>query len=1054
MATRRLELLQLNCQRSYGVMCDLGQSMRREGIGVAILQEPYVRDGLVSGLPDGMTVCAVQGAHPKAAVVLDLPGVDIMVMEQCTTECGVCVWVRGGFGELCIVSVYFRYGDDIDPYVDYLDLVWANVRGKRTVVGVDANAVSPMWYSKGIVRGSPSFTRGLVFEEWLIGNGASILNEQSDWFTFSGPMGSSDIDVTFCNRAGDVLNWGWRVDPSFGVSDHNAIRITMKVEGLQAFESQRGWSLAGADWEAFEVHLAGEVAVLGLEEWGQLSTAERVGAVYAWLEAAASSVLARRRRGTTARRVKWWTELLARLKRVVRVRRKAYQRSRREVVGPASAPVVAYAERIARTARLKREYDQGVLEYKRAMREAKLGHWKDFVAAKGNEDPWGEVYRICRGKGKKMVIGCLNSGGRLTSTWDESVAVLLSEFFPVGRGPAFPAPEFLRPVDLTSEELDLAMRRVRPRKGASIDGVVGEMVRALWRVAPQHMLLLYHRCLQEGVFPVKWKEARLLVLLKSPDKSRTDPRSYRPICLLSALGKVLEAILVARLGDTYGDFAPCQHGFVRGRSVETAWLSVKDAVASSDAAYVLGVFVDFRGAFDNLEWRCVLGRIAELQSGEAATWWNYFAERRVCVEGEAGCVWREVTRGCPQGSLCGPYIWNLMMDSLLRDLLGKAVKCVAYADDLLLLVEGSSRVGIERDATVALETVAGWGDSVGVSLAREKTNIMLLKGRLSRTRHPSVRLRGGVITYSEKVKYLGITVTERMGFREHLAGISEGISRNLGGLRRVMRKEWGLGRGALRVLYGGLFMPAALFGSMVWESLCRLETGRVVLLRAQRRVLYACLPVCRTVSTEAMIVLMGVLPWDLEVSCRNLLYKATHGIALVEGDLVRADELRGLGVEARKRIVRERAWDRWQERWTNSLKGRVTWEFVPQVRSVRDASWLRLTMESCFVLTGHGSMNARLLRLGLADSDRCSCGELEDWRHILCDCPLYAEGRDLAGWGILGEDGAMRFDCVLGDQGKFSRFCVFVRGIFEARKLRVQEQEEALVGGVDGRERS
>lgn len=76
-----------------------------------------------------------------------------------------------------------------------------------------------------------------------------------------------------------------------------------------------------------------------------------------------------------------------------------------------------------------------------------------------------------------------------------------------------------------------------------------------------------------------------------------EPRSYRPICLLSALGKVLEA----RLGAIYGAFADTQHGFVRNRGVDSAWLSVQKAMLVSTAKYLLGAFVDFRGAFDNLE---------------------------------------------------------------------------------------------------------------------------------------------------------------------------------------------------------------------------------------------------------------------------------------------------------------------------------------------------------------------------------------------------------------------------------------------------------------------
>lgn len=76
---------------------------------------------------------------------------------------------------------------------------------------------------------------------------------------------------------------------------------------------------------------------------------------------------------------------------------------------------------------------------------------------------------------------------------------------------------------------------------------MGEMVRALWLVAPEPLFRLCQGCLQESCFPVEWKETRLLVLLKSPDKPRAEPRSSSPIDFLLVLEKVLDAFLVARL---------------------------------------------------------------------------------------------------------------------------------------------------------------------------------------------------------------------------------------------------------------------------------------------------------------------------------------------------------------------------------------------------------------------------------------------------------------------------------------------------------------------------
>jgi len=42
----------------------------------------------------------------------------------------------------------------------------------------------------------------------------------------------------------------------------------------------------------------------------------------------------------------------------------------------------------------------------------------------------------------------------------------------------------------------------------------------------------------EGIYPETWKKARL-VLIRKGDKPLDDPSSYRPLCLLDCLAKIL-----------------------------------------------------------------------------------------------------------------------------------------------------------------------------------------------------------------------------------------------------------------------------------------------------------------------------------------------------------------------------------------------------------------------------------------------------------------------------------------------------------------------------------
>ena len=62
----------------------------------------------------------------------------------------------------------------------------------------------------------------------------------------------------------------------------------------------------------------------------------------------------------------------------------------------------------------------------------------------------------------------------------------------------------------------------------------------------QYLTNLFNAILKQGYIPEKWKMAKIILLLK-PKKDKQHPSSYRPISLLSCLGKLLEKIIKQRL---------------------------------------------------------------------------------------------------------------------------------------------------------------------------------------------------------------------------------------------------------------------------------------------------------------------------------------------------------------------------------------------------------------------------------------------------------------------------------------------------------------------------
>lgn len=110
-------------------------------VTVALLQELYVSHSRVSGLHEWRV--HVREAEPaRAAVVVTGASVESLGASECTNVYGgfVCVRLKRNFGELYVVSVYCRYGRDIDPYLSYMERVLDFVCGQHVVFDTNSNA--------------------------------------------------------------------------------------------------------------------------------------------------------------------------------------------------------------------------------------------------------------------------------------------------------------------------------------------------------------------------------------------------------------------------------------------------------------------------------------------------------------------------------------------------------------------------------------------------------------------------------------------------------------------------------------------------------------------------------------------------------------------------------------------------------------------------------------------------------------------------------------------------------------------------------------------------
>lgn len=270
--------------------------------------------------------------------------------------------------------------------------------------------------------------------------------------------------------------------------------------------------------------------------------------------------------------------------------------------------------------------------------------------------------------------------------------------------------------------------------------------------------------------PLAWKMSGISFIKKPGRRDRSNPRSYRPITLSPFLLKTLEKQMINKLNKGHLKFKPLhpmQHAFRKNYSCDSALLDALDFIESgvNRKEYVMGLSLDIKGAFDNIDPAYLLKVLRERKAPE---WFNkiienYLTYRTVAVELNGKIELRQITRGTPQGSAAAPTLWAIAFDELLEIINKDGFHGIGFADDALILIKGPDPTTLALRMATLLPNVDAWARKAGLTFCPNKTQAILfpLRGqRLSRsdlsritTNLPALELGGGKVEFKESVKY-------------------------------------------------------------------------------------------------------------------------------------------------------------------------------------------------------------------------------------------------------------------------------------------------------------
>lgn len=339
-------------------------------------------------------------------------------------------------------------------------------------------------------------------------------------------------------------------------------------------------------------------------------------------------------------------------------------------------------------------------------------------------------------------------------------------------------------------EILCAIKSLKLNKSGGADEIVNEHI-----ISTKHLLMpvyvkLFNIILETGIVPSDWVKGNIIPIYKNKG-NKLDPANYRPITLLSCIGKVFTAILNNRLSKYLNDneiLNETQSGFRKEYSTIDNIMVLYSLIEyfKSKKSKLYCCFIDFAKAFDNV-WRIglwqkllkhgVRGKILNVIK-------NMYSEIKSCVtfNGHSSGFF-SCEKGVRQGENLSPLLFAIYMNDLenfmrlngctgididMHDenvLIFIKLFVLLYADDTIVMSDNI------KDFQEMLYIFNNYCEKWKLKINIEKTKIIIF-GDYSRRRTVSFSIAGEEVEIVKDFKYLGVLFTKNGRFVQHIKNLS------------------------------------------------------------------------------------------------------------------------------------------------------------------------------------------------------------------------------------------------------------------------------------------
>ena len=811
-----ISVTQINLRHTKGAWGTLLSNIFARRNPIVLVTEPYVETNnlLPKVHKDLVPFYYKKGdARPRAAILIHKSLADkCWELPQFTTKDQIAIKINHDSKDIILVSSYMdgTIGNvpptEMTPLVDY-----AKQHNLPIVISSDTNSQHCLWGNK------KNNQRGEDLLDYLDSHELTWSNRGSSSTFFNTRGHSSIIDLTITNRAAEDLVQDWHVSSKFSNSDH--CYIFYEIKSSAKHEPKQVRIAKNTNWESFRENLILDQRLKSLNQKELRNDNDLDQAAIGLNQILIESFEAACPITYISSSIKKPPWLTAEVEEAQRGVRHQLMKARSVKTEP---EWVSYRKR-ARA-------------YEKLKKFTKKSGWREFCKNTESVRESARMNKILKSSSnkKEKLETLYKSDNSLTTNPEETLTVLEETHFKEGgvsdlRNPPLnttTTPDSLLNKIYDSSRLSDAVKSFVPEKAAGPDGIQPILIQQAWdqiAVITRKIMQTSHRLCH---VPLPWKESNAIFVAKPGKTDYYRAKSYRPITLSPVLLKLQEKVILWHMQfdlNMTSLTSERQFGFKKGSSTETALHKVAHKIEKWIArkGYVLGTFLDIEGAFDNVSFSAISTAINKSPVDQSTAGWitSMVTNRYITISHKNASKRIRVKRGCPQGGILSPFLWNLIVDDLLKFTMNALPAYLqAFADDLVALAEGKDLDHMRASAQKTINTIERWCKSKGLNISALKTKIVLFTWKKDQSLPIPLKVGGRPIELSNSVKFLGVTLDSKLTFNEHIDNITRKATATLMQCKRAVGPTWGLTPKTCLWIYTVVVRPVLSYASVIWVN--------------------------------------------------------------------------------------------------------------------------------------------------------------------------------------------------------------------------------------------